>query len=123
MSLLNLCLEPSLPLGEFVRCDGLHKSWKTAQLVADRFWSDWRLFYLPLLQKRHKWTGLKPNLVVGDLVLLKDTNLARNQCSRGRITQVFPERDGVVKRVRLTEPNRKCYVQDLRYVCPLEVQT
>jgi len=120
MSILNLCLDPSLPLGVFVKSDGLRKSWRTAQLMADSFWNDWRLFYLPLLQKRHKWTGLKPNLTVGDMVLLKDSHLARNQWSRARITKVFPDKDGVVRRVELMLPDRKCYVRDLRYVCPLE---
>ena len=77
-------------------------------------------FYLPLLQRRHKWTGLKPNLAVGDLVLLKDTNLARNQWSRARVRKVFPDRDGVVRRVEVMVPNRKCFIRDVRYVCPLE---
>lgn len=121
MSILNLCLEPSLPFGEFVNSDGLRKSWRTSQLTADRFWSDWRLFYLPLLQKRHKWTGLKSNLVVGDLVLLKDSNLACNQWSRERIVRVFPDQDGVVRRVEVMTPNRKCFTRDVRYLCPLEL--
>ena len=119
MSFLNMCLEPLLPLGKFLKGAALRKSWKTAQLMADKFWNDWRLFYLPLLQRRHKWTGLKPNLAVGDLVLLKDTNLARNQWSRARVRKVFPDRDGVVRRVEVMVPNRKCFIRDVRYVCPL----
>ena len=31
MSVLNTCFEPSLPLGEFVKANGLRKSWKAAQ--------------------------------------------------------------------------------------------
>ena len=79
MSILNTCLEPSIPLGEFVKADELRKSWKTAQKMADHFWRDWRLFYLPTLQKRHKWTGVSTNISVGDLVLLKEANAPRNQ--------------------------------------------
>ena len=57
MSILNLCLEPSLPLGQFLEADGLRRSWRTTQRMADDFWRRWRLFYLPTLQKRHKRTG------------------------------------------------------------------
>ena len=119
--LFNLGLNPSLPFGEFCNRDGLRKSWRTAQLMADQFWSNWRKFYLPLLQKRHKWTGIKRNLSVGDLVLLKDSNMVRNQWSRARIVKVYPDRDGIVRRVEVMTPNRKCYVRDVRYICPLEV--
>ena len=40
MSFLNMCLEPSLPLGKFLKGDALRKSWRTAQLMADKFWSE-----------------------------------------------------------------------------------
>ena len=50
----------------------------------------------------------------------KDTNLARNQWSRARVRKVFPDRDGVVRRVEVMVPNRKCFIRDVRYVCPLE---
>ena len=96
-------------------------SWRTAQLMADQFWSNWRKFYLPLLQKRHKWTGTKRNLNVGDLVLLKDSNMVRNQWSRAQIVKVYPDRDGIVRRVEVMTLNRKCYIRDVRYICPLEV--
>ena len=39
MSILNMYLAPSLSLGEFVRSDGLRKSWKAAQLMTDHFCS------------------------------------------------------------------------------------
>ena len=68
MSILHINLEPSLPFGKPIRSDGLRKSWKTAQLMADQFWSCWRLFNISWLEKRSKWTGVKTNLVVGDLV-------------------------------------------------------
>ena len=79
MLILNTCLEPSLPLREFVKKHGLRKSWKTAQKMADHFWRNWRLFYLPTLQKRNKWMSVSTNISVGDLVLLKEANAPRNQ--------------------------------------------
>ena len=89
--------------------------------MADQFWLNWQKFYLPLLQKRHKWTSIKRNLSVSDLVLLKDSNMVRNQWSRARIVKVYPYRNGIVRQVEVMTPNRKCYVRDVRYFCPLEV--
>ena len=129
MSILNLCLEPSLPLGQFLeadglrrswRTDGLRRSWRTAQRMADDFWRRWRLFHLPTLQKRHKWTGKMTNVSVGDLVLLKESNVARNQWPRARVKKVFPDKEGLVRRVEVVLPNRRTYVRDVRYLCPLE---
>ena len=56
--------------------------------MTDHFWRDWRLFYLPTLQKRHKWTGVSANISVGDLVLLKEANAPRNQWPRARVRKV-----------------------------------
>jgi len=54
MSILNSRRHPSLPFSEFDKADGLKKSWKTAQRMADHFWRDWHLFYLPTLQRQHQ---------------------------------------------------------------------
>jgi len=88
--------------------------------MADHFWRDWRLFYLPTLQRRHKWTGVKANISVGDLVLLKETNAPRNQWPRARVQKFFPDKDGLVRKVEIITPNQKIYVPDVRYICPLE---
>ena len=121
ISLLNLGLNPSLLFGKFCNRNGLRKSWRIAQLMADQLWSNWQKFYLSLLQKRQKWTGTKRNLSVDDLVLLKDSNMVRNQWSRARIVKVYPDRDGIVRRVEVMTSSRKCYIRDVRYICPFEV--
>lgn len=40
--------------------------------MADLFWQRWTKEYLLLLQERQKWTSLKRNLKVGDIVLVVD---------------------------------------------------
>ena len=88
--------------------------------MANHFWRDWGLFYLPTMQKRHKWTGVSVNISVGDLVLLKETNAPRNQWSRARVWKMFAGKDGLVCSRGVMKPNRKVYIRDTKYVCPIE---
>ena len=44
----------------------------------DIFWKRWVNEYLPLLQKRQKWTKTFPNFFEDDLVLIANDNLPRN---------------------------------------------
>ena len=57
--------------------------------------------YLPELQRRCKWTDTKPNLSVGDLVLITDTNTPRNLWPLALVVDAPPGRDGLVRSVRL----------------------
>ena len=50
------------------------KRWKQAQYPADIFWKCWMLEYLPTLQVKQKWFRPRPNLAVGDLVLVVGEN-------------------------------------------------
>ena len=120
MSLLNAGLDPSLPLGSFVKSDGLRKSWKRSQYLADQFWICWKKFYLPLLQPRGKWHDTSKNVAIGDLVLIRDADVARNKWPLARVTEVFPGRDGLVRKIKVMTSDRRTYQRDVRGVCHLE---
>ena len=47
--------------------------------MADAFWKRWLQEYLVSLQPRRKWHVDKPNLSEGDVVLLKDAQVRRNE--------------------------------------------
>ena len=51
------------------------------------------------LQQRQKWNTVRNNLQVGDIVLIKDPDVKRNQWPMGRIVGVFPGKDGLVRKV------------------------
>ena len=53
------------------------------------------------LQERQKWDTARPNLQVGDVVLLVDDDVKRNMWPMGRIVEVFPGDDGLVRKVNL----------------------
>ena len=121
MSLLNGCLEPSLPCGVFCKDDGYRKSWKLVQYASDEFFDRWKKYYLPKLQEFSRWDEKCRNLCPGELVLLFDSSVARNLWPRGRITRVIPDSFGVVRRVYVKLANGKELLRDVRKVCPLEV--
>ena len=60
--------------------------------LANVFWARWKREFLPLLQIRRKWTQDQPNMHVGDLVLFKDKEIARNEWPIALVTKVISER-------------------------------
>ena len=52
-------------------------------------------------QVRQKWAGEKRNARVGDLVLLKEEGEMRGHWPMGRVVDVHPSKDGLVRSVSL----------------------
>ena len=75
--------------------------WRQIQYLSDIFWKRWSREYLPLLQSRQKWLYPRRNLSVGDVVLVAAENTSRNSWPLGRIEQVFPDKKGFVRRVKV----------------------
>jgi len=75
--------------------------WKLLHQCHQAFWKRWSSEYLNSLQVRSKWTSIDTQLRVGDLVCIKD-NLSTPLCWRlGRVTELLPGPDKVVRVVRL----------------------
>ncbi|XP_054721417.1 uncharacterized protein LOC129231194 [Uloborus diversus] len=71
--------------------------WQLTQRLLQHFWKRWSSEYVTRLQQRPKWFSRKPNLKVGDLVLVKNENLPPLKWRLGRISEVFPGKDGCVR--------------------------
>ena len=73
------------------------------QYLADQFWSRWKIEYLATLQSRQKWTRKSRNFAVGDIVLVKDSDIftQRNGWPLARVEEALPSEDGLVRKVRL----------------------
>ncbi|XP_060083636.1 uncharacterized protein LOC132562879 [Ylistrum balloti] len=81
--------------------DMFRSQWKHVQVLAENFWNRWRKEFLPLLQTRRKWKHESPNVEEGDVVLMKDEQVARNDWPLGIITRTFPSEDGLVRKVEI----------------------
>ena len=78
--------------------------YQTLQKLKQVFWQRWTKEYLCELQKRNKWKSKAENLKLGQMVMLKDENAPPLQWKTGRITEVHPGIDGVVRVVTVRTP-------------------
>lgn len=75
--------------------------WQHLAKVRQDFWRRWSVEYLNELQQRNKWRDEKPNLSVGNVVLVKDKNMSCMQWPLGRIVKTHPGDDGIVRTVTI----------------------
>jgi len=88
--------------GEFQE-DDLYSSkmWRRVQSMAQMFWKRWRAEYLTSLQKKSKWEIKRPNLKVGDIVMLKEDDLLRSNWRLACVDRAYESKDGLVRKLRL----------------------
>eukprot|EP00102_Acyrthosiphon_pisum_P021737 XP_016658947.1 PREDICTED: uncharacterized protein LOC107883439 [Acyrthosiphon pisum] len=79
----------------------LEQRWKLVSQCVQAFWRRWRNEYLQTLQIRSRWTNDAPNIVVDDMVVIKDAHAPPLKWRMGRVIDVLPGADKVVRVVRL----------------------
>ena len=72
--------------------------------MADEFWRRWKKEFLLIHQDRQKWSQVKRNYAVGDVVLVKDDDYPRNQWCSARIVEVCRGEDGLVRSAKIRLP-------------------
>ena len=88
------------PPGNFQRADiYCRKRWRAVQHLANVFWERFRTEYLVLSQPRQKWNTARRNVMVGDIALVVEKDAPRNRWLKGRVAEVFPDKDGLVRQV------------------------
>jgi hypothetical protein len=95
------------------------KKWRQVQYLCDLFWRRWTREYLPQLQQRMKWTQEKRNLQVGDIVLIMDNLLPRNEWLLGRILEAHMGPDQMVRSVKV-KTKKSELVRPITKICLLE---
>ncbi|XP_060761029.1 uncharacterized protein LOC132870982 [Neoarius graeffei] len=89
------------PLGSCSPREILKNQWKRVQLLADEFWNRWRKEYLGTLQSRHKWQHKRLDLKPGDVVLLKEKQVRRNEWPMGVVVKTVPSQDGLIRKAEV----------------------
>ena len=109
-----------LPPGIFEKADQYHRrKWRQVQFLADLFWKRWLREYLPTLQARGKWRKVLPNLKPKALVLLVDDNVPRGCWKLGRVLEVFPGPDGLVRTAKVKTKD-SVFIRPIQKLCLLE---
>jgi hypothetical protein len=103
--LMGRRMEAPLPDPNFRAKDAQHLDftgmWRKRQLLLNQFWRKWRDSYLQNLSIRQKWREPQEENLMDKIVLIRDDNLSRNEWKMGKIIQVFPSRDGLIRSVQL----------------------
>lgn len=95
--ILNIIIEaaPDEDLSE--TRTGYLSRWQLVQKVAQDFWYRWRMEYLNQLQVRHKWNEKRPDIKIGELVIIKDLNLPSCKWPMGRVIKLHHGNDGMIR--------------------------
>ncbi|XP_043461933.1 uncharacterized protein LOC122498316 [Leptopilina heterotoma] len=67
------------------------------QRMRDNFWNRWSSEYLQHLQERGKWRGVSVNFSPDQLVVIKDDRYPPSKWALGRVLEVHPGKDGLVR--------------------------
>ena len=95
------------------------KRWRMLQMLMNHFWKRWLKEYLPRLHSRQKWVEENQNLKPGSTVLVIDENTTRGQWQVGRVLEVFPGKDDLVRVARILTKSGE-YTRPITKLCLLE---
>ena len=98
---------PRVPSGPFMDKASPRNRFEFIQQLTNYFWKKWTRDFFPSLIIRQKWHTAHRNVIKGDIVLLQDSNLVRGQWRLGKVSQVYPDSDGKVRRVEVQYKNPK----------------
>ncbi|XP_046550437.1 uncharacterized protein LOC124260222 [Haliotis rubra] len=103
------------PPGKFQKEDMYsRKQWRRVQHCVNEFWHRWRREFVQNLQVRQKWLRPCRTLKAGDVVLIMDDNLPRNQWKIARVCETYTGKDNLVLRVKVAVGNRNLTVNGKR---------
>jgi hypothetical protein len=75
-----------------------------------------------LLHNRQKWLHATRNLEVDDTVIVVNEKLPRGQWLLGRIIEVFPGGDGLVRTAKVKTTSGE-FVRPITHLCPVDFTT
>lgn len=101
--------------------DALKSSWKQVQYLADQFWQRWHTEYMQSLQSRQKWLTEGRQIQKGDVFLMRDDSLTRNQWPLAILTETFESDDGRLRKVKIFCGRNKTFYVRPQLCCLVEV--
>lgn len=95
--------------------------WQLITRCVQDFWKRWSREYIHTLMQRPKWNKRTPNLSTGTLVLVEEKNLPPTSWIVGRVVNVFPGDDGIVRVVKIKTASGE-YIRPVNKLCVLPFQ-
>ena len=94
--------------------------WRNVQDITSQVWRRWLKECVPALNSRPKWTSEIRDLKVDDVVLVIQPDSPRGRWPLGRVTEVYPGRDGHT-RVAKIACGAKTVVRPITKLIPLGI--
>ena len=96
-----------VPHGPYEDTNNTHKRFQYVQTLVNNFWKRFITEYIPKLiaTGRSKWQKKESQIKKDDIVLIVENNVPRGKWNLGRVLEVFPGKDGIVRNVRLKTEN------------------
>ena len=96
-----------VPHGPYEDTKNTHKRFQYVQTLVNNFWKRFITEYIPKLiaTGRSKWQKKESQIKKDDIVLIVENNVPRGKWNLGRVLEVFPGKDGIVRNVRLKTEN------------------
>ena len=91
----------NIPQGPYEESRNLHKRFEFVQCLVNSIWKRFIKEYIPTLMKRTKWFLKGRQVTIGDIVLLTNPDIPHGKWDLGRITDVYPGHDGIVRNVNV----------------------
>ena len=99
---------PLPPPGKFIKEDlYARKRWRRVQYLSEQFWHRWRKEYLSNIILRQRWHAPRRNVDVGDIVIIKEEDVPRNEWKLAKVVEAHEDDDGLVRRVTVQVGERK----------------
>ena len=97
------------------------RRWRYIQELVRQCWQRWLREWLPTLNSRRQWQKEQRNLSVGDVVVVVSPDAPRGDWPLGRVLEVFPGRDGLM-RVAKVLVGKKTMVRPVTRLCYLPTE-
>ena len=92
----------------------VRRRWQIIQSIANHFYKRFLSEYVPQLQIRSKWTKIKENLKINDLVLIIEEDSPRGKWPMGIVSEIELSSDGCVRAATIRcgdKEKKKAYSQ------------
>ncbi|XP_076650259.1 uncharacterized protein LOC143357625 [Halictus rubicundus] len=96
-------------------------TWQHLQKIKRDFWTRWHKEYLNELNIRHKWTSGNHGIEKGTLILIKEDNLPPLQWALGRVLEIHPGTDGIIRAVTI-QTLQGTVKRNIRQLAPLPIK-
>lgn len=103
--------------------ENLIAKYQQMEAMVQHFWHRFRMDVLSSMHIRPKWQSKQPNIKIGDLMVVKEDNIAVNCWPLARIEELHPGSDGLVRVATIRFSDKSLLKRSIAKLCLLPMET